>query len=158
MSQHPRSDCMARDLTFSGNSISLRHQFSQFLFPQPGRSVNISVAISLVFFFILAPSDSHSTLNWSCNFYLIKLSQYGKVLEEKWGLNIHPCSAPMITRRRRTRSSGEDSDQTRVEFSSENDFNLVAVDMTTCRDRTSEFISAVKSLQSRQVNLEMSMF
>lgn len=58
----------------------------------------------------------------------------------------------MITRRRRTRSSGEDSDQTRVVFSSENDFNLAAVDMTTCRDRTSEFISAVKSLQSRQGN------
>ena len=64
----------------------------------------------------------------------------------------------MITRRRRTRSSGEDSDQTRVEFSSENNFNLTAVDMTTCRDRTSEFISAVKSLQSRQVKLEMSLF
>lgn len=82
------------------------------------------------------------------------------MLEEKWGLNIHPCSAPMITRRRRTRSSGEDSDQTRVEFSSENDFNLAAVDMTTCRDRTSEFISAVKSLQSRQViiKLEISLF
>lgn len=57
----------------------------------------------------------------------------------------------MITRRRRTRSSGEDNDQTRVEFSSENNFSSITVDMTTCRDRTSEFISAVKSLQSRQV-------
>lgn len=58
----------------------------------------------------------------------------------------------MITRRRRTRSSGEDNDQTRVEFSSENNFSSITVDMTTCRDRTSEFISAVKSLQSRQGN------
>lgn len=141
---------------FSGYSLSSTS--SIFLLPQPGRSVTISVIILLVFFFILAPSDTYSTLTWSFNSSLIKVSQYGKVLEEKWGLNIHPCSAPMITRRRRTRSSGEDSDQTRVEFSSENDFNLAAVDMTTCRDRTSEFISAVKSLQSRQVKLEMFLF
>ena len=60
----------------------------------------------------------------------------------------------MITRRRRTRSSGEDNDQTRVEYSSENNFITATVDMTTCRDRTSEFISAVKSLQSRQVMLK----
>lgn len=58
----------------------------------------------------------------------------------------------MITRRRRTRSNGEDNDLTRVEFSSENNFSTATVDMTTCRDRTSEFISAVKSLQSRQGN------
>ncbi|XP_022790316.1 syntaxin-5-like [Stylophora pistillata] len=58
----------------------------------------------------------------------------------------------MITRRRRTRSSGEDNDKTRVEFLSESNFSSTAVDMTTCRDRTSEFISAVKSLQSRQGN------
>ncbi|XP_073248862.1 syntaxin-5-like [Porites lutea] len=58
----------------------------------------------------------------------------------------------MIARRRRTRSSGEENDLTRVEFSSEISFDTAAADMTTCRDRTSEFISAVKSLQSRQGN------
>ena len=64
----------------------------------------------------------------------------------------------MITRRRRTRSNGEDNDLTRVEFSSENNFSTATVDMTTCRDRTSEFISAVKSLQSRQVSKKMSLY
>lgn len=68
------------------------------------------------------------------------------------GINFRRCSLPMITRRRRTRSSGEDNDKTRVEFLSESNFSSTAVDMTTCRDRTSEFISAVKSLQSRQGN------
>lgn len=58
----------------------------------------------------------------------------------------------MITRRRRTRSSGEDNDLTRVEYSSETNLSTAPLDMTTCRDRTSEFISAVKSLQSRQGN------
>ncbi|KAK2553798.1 Syntaxin-5 [Acropora cervicornis] len=57
----------------------------------------------------------------------------------------------MITRRRRTRSSGEEN-TTLVEYSSENNFITASLDMTTCRDRTSEFISAVKSLQSRQGN------
>ncbi|XP_068681460.1 syntaxin-5-like [Montipora foliosa] len=58
----------------------------------------------------------------------------------------------MITRRRRTRSSGEDNDLTRVEYNSENNFITTSSDMATSRDRTSEFISAVKSLQSRQGN------
>lgn len=57
----------------------------------------------------------------------------------------------MITRRRRTRSSGEEN-TTLVEYCSENNFITASLDMTTCRDRTSEFISAVKSLQSRQGN------
>lgn len=60
----------------------------------------------------------------------------------------------MITRRRRTRSgSSEDNEKTtQVETSSRSQtkYSAPQVDMTTCRDRTTEFVSAVKSLQSRQ--------
>ena len=59
----------------------------------------------------------------------------------------------MTTRRRRTRSSGEDQEHnsTSVTFSSSRNAENSALDMTSCRERTPEFLSAVKSIKTRQV-------
>ena len=55
----------------------------------------------------------------------------------------------MTARRRRTRS-GEYTEQGIV---SEKENLDISVDtMSSCRDRTAEFVSAVRSLQSRQVS------
>ncbi|XP_031558572.1 syntaxin-5-like [Actinia tenebrosa] len=58
----------------------------------------------------------------------------------------------MTTRRRRTRSSGEDQEHnsTTVTFSSTRNADNSALDMTSCRERTPEFLSAVKSIKTRQ--------
>ena len=56
----------------------------------------------------------------------------------------------MTTRRRRTRS-GEYTDQGIVSEKENRDLNIDT--MSSCRDRTAEFVSAVRSLQSRQVRI-----
>ena len=54
----------------------------------------------------------------------------------------------MTTRRRRTRS-GENTEQGII-WEKEN-LDISVDTMSSCRDRTAEFVSAVRSLQSRQV-------
>ena len=56
----------------------------------------------------------------------------------------------MTTRRRRTRS-GEYTEQGII--SEKENFDLNSDTMSSCRDRTAEFVSAVRSLQSRQVGI-----
>ena len=56
----------------------------------------------------------------------------------------------MTARRRRTRS-GEYTEQ-RIISEKEN-LDLNSDTMSSCRDRTAEFVSAVRSLQSRQVGI-----
>jgi len=72
--------------------------------------------------------------------------------------------SPMITRRRRTRSGNKEDTTTNFEsgygypisngdtFTDESSSPLLDSFEMTCRDRTGEFISAFKSLQSRQSN------
>ncbi|XP_032221722.1 syntaxin-5 [Nematostella vectensis] len=59
----------------------------------------------------------------------------------------------MTTRRRRTRSNSEDheSNSRTISHPTSSSLDSRPTDMTSCRDRTTEFYSAVKSIQSRQV-------
>lgn len=60
----------------------------------------------------------------------------------------------MSTLRRRTRSSSEDHDDNIKTggFSSTKQVTAPSADMTSCRERTPEFLSAVTSIRTRQVS------
>lgn len=66
----------------------------------------------------------------------------------------------MSTLRRRTRSGSEDHDNNTktVAYSSTKQVTTPSSDMTSCRERTPEFLSAVTSIRTRQVSQNFEIF